>query len=148
MLEQIVRPFQQSGAIASRGVVSTRARLQREKARLVWGSAGNMPTADKEEDGTDPSGYNFKLEACDDTYKEKSRDTEKIRVENPDDNSQYVMVDRIKLISFAHQSDSKILSSFSTETTAFADSTISDSPAYGTVGKNDKCKATYSLATP
>lgn len=146
MFEQLVRPYQSPGAIVSRGVVSKHTKKSRSKARVVWGDVGTLPVADREDVATDPSGYSFKLETCDDNYKEAKRQTNSVRVENPNDSSQYVIVDRIELISFAHQTDSKILSAFSTETTAFADISIPDDPVWGDIKASDRCKATYKLS--
>lgn len=145
MLEQAVRPFQDAGNIASRQIVSKQIKKSRQRSRVVWGGIGTLPVADMEDTGTDPAGYSFKLEQCSDTYKEHKRETEQVRVSNPNDSSQYVDIDRIKLISFAHSTDAKLLSAFSTETTAFADTAIADDAVFGTVSKNDKCKATYTL---
>lgn len=146
MFEQLVRPYQSPGAVVSRGVVSKHTKKARGRSRIVWGDVGTLPVAEREDIPTDPSGYSFKLETCDDTYKEHKRETDSVRVENPNDSSQYVIVDRVKLISFAHQTDSKVLSSFSTETTAFADTSIPDDSVWGTVKASDRCKATYKLS--
>lgn len=118
MLEQVVRPFQTPGAIVSRQVSSKRIKKQREIARLLWGDTGSLPQPHKVPDDTS-GGYNFKLkDDCADTYSEGKRNTSKIRVENPDDSSQYVMVERIDSMSFQKKPTNKSTAT-GTETTDF-----------------------------
>lgn len=147
MLEQVVRPYQTSDTIVSRPIVAKLRKKARTRPRVIWGAVGTLPAVDKEDDGTDPQLYSFKLESCNDTYKESKREVTPIRITSANNSDNYVDFNRIKLISFAHQTDSKILGSFSSETTAFADTAISDSSTFGTVKAGDKCKATYNLTS-
>lgn len=151
-MEQIVRPFEQTGAVASREVISVRTKQQRERARLIWGNAGTLPTAVKETTGS-PDGVNLKVEACDDTYKEtagrKYGVTIRVHQKNADgtDNpDNYVDWQPIQLMSFKHQAGTKILSAFSSETTAFAD--FDTGTDFSVAKKSDQCKASYTLNAP
>jgi hypothetical protein len=61
-------------------------------ASLKWGATGkvSLPT------------INFTVQDCD-TYYEKSRKTDTVRVTNPDDSSQYVDVQRTKSLTMKRQ---------------------------------------------
>lgn len=95
-LEPVVRPFQSPGIINDKKVRVTRVlKVTTERAIITWGSAGDAPE-------TKQVGIKVTVKGVDvqKPYSEKSRKTTDIRVENPNDSSQYVMVRRIDEIKF------------------------------------------------
>lgn len=96
-LEALVRPFQAPAPTATRRIVSVRTKVPTETAGVAWGAAGALPTAVEVPPGADPFLFNFNVKKWN---QETSRETETVRVENPSDPSQYVMVERIKKITF------------------------------------------------
>lgn len=62
-----------------------------EPGKICWGTVGAMPSAEP----MPTFGFNVK-----ENWKETSRQSEKVRVENPDDPSQYVMEDRPTSVKF------------------------------------------------
>lgn len=108
MLEQIVRPFQQSSPVVSRGVVSVRTKLQHEKARLTWGDVGTLPTP--EVVSTASSGFSFKVEDCKDGQTESGRkygDKVRIYQNNDQTSDNYVDWQPISQISFKPDKNNK-----------------------------------------
>lgn len=61
---------------------------------LCWGKVGNLP------EGTLVTGDSFEVLDCDERHNEKSRKTDDIRIENPDDSEQWVEVRRANEIVF------------------------------------------------
>lgn len=90
-LEGIVRPFQQPDRLTRRRIVATNTKLDVNPVSLTWGEAGTLP---EPQVGV---GFSLKKEkqhvAIEVNYKP-------VRVENPDDPSQYVMVNRPTSIRF------------------------------------------------
>lgn len=146
MLEQAIRPWVPTGALRQNNIVADQTKVNRGRARVVWGAVGTIPTPDVETDPVDPSTYKFKLEECNDGYKESKRKTKTIKVTNPDDAEQFVMIDQIQLIAFEHTTDAKLVGSFSTETTAFADFTLNTETTGTSKPKVEQCVATYTLS--
>lgn len=86
MLEQLVRPFQRRDlSPRTRIVVSTGTGT--EPIVIEFGEAGSLPTGKQDT-------FEIKLEKEKEQYKETHRTTRKVRIENPDDPDQYVMVER------------------------------------------------------
>lgn len=90
-LEGIIRPFQQPDRLTRRRIVATNTKLTVQPVSLTWGEAGTLPEPQV--------GVNFSLK------KEKQHvaievNYKPVRVENPDDSSQYVMVNRPTSIRF------------------------------------------------
>jgi len=104
-LEQIVRPFQSALAIGTRRVIVVPLDPPDDEASISWGVAGELPEAIATEnpvtDG-DPEagGIGYQIKSCNDTLQEKARNTEDVRVENPDDPDQYVIIARVKSMTF------------------------------------------------
>lgn len=90
-LEGIIRPFQQPDRLTRRRIVATNTKLDVNPVSLTWGEAGNLPVPQ--------TTVNFTVKKEKD-HIEISRETELVRIENPDDPSQYVMVERPKNITF------------------------------------------------
>ena len=141
MLEQIVRPFQLFDPTAGIPIIVQRANVAVQPAVLSWGQAGELPTA-FQEDEPDETGINFKLLECDENLAESKRDTEDVRVENPDDPSQFVVVQRIKSITFKKANRDVHTSPLQTywEPTDF----FAGSP-FGEVEGNAQCRAAFTL---
>src|SRR5205814_10253990 len=97
-MEQIIRPFQLLDPTATIRVPVVRDQVAVQPAHLSWGAAGKLPTAVQQ----DPTfnGTNFRVEECDTHLAENSRDTEDMRVEDPNNSNNYVIVQRIRRIDF------------------------------------------------
>src|SRR5712691_5167083 len=109
-LEAIVRPFQTPTTIADKAKpITTVAKSTPQKALLVWGSVGQSP---------DLESLNFNVTNSDRIYKEKSRKTTQVRIENPDDPNQYIITQRINSIQFG----TPVLTTAASSTTAFKSS--------------------------
>lgn len=67
-----------------------------EPGKICWGSAGAMPSAEP----MPTFGFTVK-----EHWKETSRESDVVRVENPDDPTQYVMEDRPKSLKFDKTTD-------------------------------------------
>jgi len=99
MLEALIRPFEERQVTGTRRLVGKAKRQPVETAQLIWGSAGTLPTAvvETEPDGTTTPA---KVKARDVQNVETTRTVEEVRVENPDDATQFVTVERIRTIEF------------------------------------------------
>jgi hypothetical protein len=142
-LEQLVRPFRDPGAIVNQRIIADNTAAPVTRARAEWGTAGGMPTATEVDTGVQP--LQFKVEQCDAKYNETSRNTTKHRVENPDDSSQYVIVESISKITFQHTEQSKIVGAIRSETTTFTDIDPFAGTPFGDVQKQDDCKSEFNL---
>lgn len=89
-LEKVIRPFQSEQAFQAARVVEPT--IEVAPATTEWGSAGGT------EFETRSAFVNFVTNKS--NYKEQFRVTDQVRVENPDDPTQFVVVDRIKQIAF------------------------------------------------
>lgn len=101
MLEQVVRPSQKPQVVPTRRIVSVRELVEVEPAGVKWGKAGNLPNAVEVPAEEDPGGISFTVKK----EKEYTLDygkstTQKVRVQNPDDPSQYVVEERLKRAVF------------------------------------------------
>lgn len=101
-IEQIVRPFQSPTPLNTRRVIPSSTKEAPQTATIIWGKPGTMPVAvESAADQPVPMpGVNVKTKKVTDRNVEKSRETETIRIENPNDPSQYVIVERVKKITF------------------------------------------------
>ncbi len=142
-MEQLVRPFVAVPTIATRRIVAKNKAVTKGTAIIRWGSAGAMPTATQRT--VDSSGVNFSIECCKDTYSEHERNTDLVRVENPDDPTQFVMVRRIKDITFGKKSE-ECYDPFTDVgvRSALAEIDASVAPIFAATD-NGGCKAKYSL---
>jgi len=104
-MEQIVRPFQLFDPKATVRVNVIQDQVNVQPAHICWGTVGNLPTAVQQADNF--NGINIRTVECDDQSVENTRQTENVRVENPNDSSQYVIVQRIRQIKLnkAHKKD-------------------------------------------
>jgi hypothetical protein len=86
MFEYLVRPYQSPRSQGSVIIASTPS-APGEKAVLTWGASAQLPAA---------KGISFNTACCKEQSDEQSRETDIIRIENPDDSSQYMVVARAK----------------------------------------------------
>jgi hypothetical protein len=146
MLEQVVRPVQAPATLRFGSIPVDDTKQAPEAATIRWGQVGDLPTAQEEttaEDGTE-----FKVIDCDDKFAEKQRTVSKIRVENPDDPDQYVMVERVDRISFRHfeRPTAAAISPADKTTTQYASADAVRPAPYGVLIDESKlCKNTYAL---
>lgn len=100
-LEELVRPYQSRDLNRGLRIVTSRERSTK-KAEIKWGATGTLPTPK-----TDDGGFQL----CAETYDESSRKTETLRVENPNDSSQFVKVKRVKKMKLSKSAAGKTLQS-------------------------------------
>lgn len=139
MLEYIVRPFGNRDPFGRIQIPST-PRTTTDKAVLTWGAKATMPQVK-------PSGLT--IECCHEDNDEFDRTTDDVRIENPDDSSQFVMVKRATKLSLHKTHDASqcdnwgmvSVSAGSTHTSLFSD------PLFGPSQSNqqEKCKVTFTL---
>lgn len=142
-LERIVRPYQRPNALALGRLISRTVAPSTDVATISWGDVGTLPTPTQEDVPDDSVGFN--VEVCDSDYSEASRVVQPVKVTNPGDDSQFVVVDRVKSMSFRVTEKSKNAGSIRSETTSFADTGFGDSVLQD-VPKDDNCKSTFNLA--
>lgn len=145
MIEQIVRPFTAAPVIATRRIVGAQIQIPSETAIVSWGEAGDLPEAQADDAPEDPQ-TGFTILECKDKLNEKSRKVTPTRVENPDDSSQYVMVDNINTITFDKKDNkaSNVPWELADSTTAFSDFSIPASGVWGTIKPGD-CSQEFRL---
>jgi hypothetical protein len=146
-LEQIVRPFQSPAVLAKRRVVSTSIKIDVDEVIVEWGRSGDLPAPIKRE-VIDDEGFAFTVVKCDDNYQEKNRAFNVVRIENPDDPSQYVMVERINQIKFNKENENE-QQVYNNESTSFVTLPAFDNTTYyaSNYGQ-EQCHATYNLTYP
>lgn len=98
-LETLVRPFETKSPLATKRITPVRAEVPTETAGGRWGKAGNLPVPVEVPPGEDPLTIGFEVKKSKE-HDLVSRETEKVRVQNPDDPNQYVVIERLKSASF------------------------------------------------
>jgi hypothetical protein len=146
MLEELVRPFQRVYFLRSEPIYVTEVSAPTSGGTKTWGQAGTVPAAVAVAAGTDPNNFGFQLEDCADRYAETSRTTDKVRVVNPTDSSQYVDVNRIKGIHFYKMPKSSW--QFQTPSTHWAETDYFAGSPFGDVKQADACGSQYNLHPP
>jgi hypothetical protein len=137
-MEQIVRPFQLLDPTATIQVPVVRDQVTVQPAHLSWGAPGNLPTP-VQQDSTF-NGINFRLEECGTQLMEDARGTEDIRVEQPGQPNNYVIVQRIRTVTFSRTSKAKFIGVFHTDTTDFGLPDFFVGSPFGDVPQQSKCK--------
>jgi hypothetical protein len=102
-LETLVRPFATPTATFTPRQIASAQKQAAQIARLVWGQAGSLPTPQAA-----PSPFlSFKVVTNNKKLTEipLSRKVENVTVTNPNDSSQYVVVQRIKEMQFSSPTD-------------------------------------------
>lgn len=106
MLETVVRPYEAPQPISTDTIVTQRALVPSSRARLRWGAVGALPPA---------TTHDVHILDCDDKYQERqspARTTNLVKVVNPDDSSQYVIVESLASIFFSKKSKDDITISY------------------------------------
>src|SRR5580765_6353879 len=98
-LESLVRPSQSPVTLGTRRITPVRTQVATDTAGGTWGVAGNLPVAVEVPPEADPLVFNFEVKKSKE-HQEVSRETEKIRVQNPNDPDQYVVIERLKSVRF------------------------------------------------
>jgi hypothetical protein len=98
-LESLVRPFESPAPLGTRRITPVRTEVPTETAGGTWGVAGQLPVAVEVPPGEDPQLLSFDTKKRKE-HREVSRDTERVRVENPDEPNQYVVIERLKSVRF------------------------------------------------
>jgi hypothetical protein len=141
-LERLVRPYQKPTALAFGRVISRTVAPSADTATILWGDVGTLPTPTQEDVPDDSVG--FTVEVCDTDYTETSRIVQPVKVKNPDDDSQFVIVDRIQSMSFRSQEKAKLAGAIRSETTTFGDTGFGGS--LESVPLTQNCKSSFNLA--
>jgi hypothetical protein len=102
MLEDLVRPFTASQPLGTRRVISTSIKLPSQNAHLQWGNTGALPTPVETPAEQPAVGINFKVKKEDQTLKEKGREIEKVKVQQEGNPDNFVVIERIKSITFGN----------------------------------------------
>jgi hypothetical protein len=97
-LETAVRNFQLPTALSRNRVVQQVAKVSAQRARLRWGAVGTLPS---------PSTGGFNT-LKDNKYVEKTRNGKLLKITNPDDSSQYVIVESAQSAFFARHDPNEI----------------------------------------
>lgn len=99
-LEQIIRPFQGYDPFNARRLPPQQTVEAPEDVETSWGQGGSGNYSQFTLSGLVGGTVN---------YAEKDRVTETVRIENPDDPSQFVDVERIKQLRLANEQGNEIL---------------------------------------
>ncbi len=78
MFEAVIRPFIAPNTLATQRIVARSTKQPVQKAGIIWGAAGTLPTPQESTDAP-PSGVSFKVKKTPGTFVEKSRTTESIK---------------------------------------------------------------------
>lgn len=141
-LESIVRPYQRPVGVAFGRIISRTVAPSTDIATVTWGDVGTLPTPVQEDVPNEGGGFN--VEVCDSDYNETDRTVQPIKITNPGDSSQFVVVDRVKSMSFRVTEKVKNAGAVRSETTSFPDTGFGGS--LESVPKGDNCKSTFNLA--
>lgn len=145
-LEQIVRPFQNPDVLSKRRIISNSTKEDAEEVVIEWGSPGDAPSASEIEHDAETGDFAFEVVHCDDKYDEKNRKFKTIRIEQPDNPENYIMVDRIHQITFNKKSEAENMTMYNNSTTSFVPMPMYDNNNwFANDDKNDKCNSSFDL---
>jgi hypothetical protein len=113
MLEQFIRPFQSLPVAPTARLYSVAKAQPPQTSTLTWGAAGTLPVALLQ---IVAGGGGFKIDQKS-MNTEEWRITEPVRIENPDNSSDFVMVDPIKQIGFTKPTSDQLTTSTVDKTT-------------------------------
>jgi len=101
VFEQLVRPSQRPNVVPTRRIVSVREVVEVEQSGVTWGKSGTLPDAIEVPAGEDPSDISFTVKKDKEfTLDYGKSTTQKVKVQNPDDPSQYLVEERLKKAVF------------------------------------------------
>jgi hypothetical protein len=136
-LEQIIRPFQLLDPTATIRVEVVLGQVPIQPAHLCWGAAGKLPKAVQQADNF--NGVNFRVVECDHHLKEKKRQTEQLRIEQPGNPNNYVITERIRHIQFENTDKQQYDDVVQTDTLHLQLPDLFAGTGFGQVIKHDKC---------
>lgn len=102
MLELLVRPFQSPQPIRTSRVIATSTKLPPQTAHLEWGNTGALPSPVESAPLGPANGVDFKVKKEDQKLGEKAREVERIKVQQEGNPDNFVVIERIKQISFSN----------------------------------------------
>lgn len=102
MLEQLVRPFQSPQPIGTRRIVATSIKLPTQTSHLEWGNTGALPTPVESPADQPAPLISFNVKKEDQKLGEKAREVERVKVQQEGNPDNFVVIERIKQISFAN----------------------------------------------
>jgi hypothetical protein len=145
-LEQIIRPFQITDVLSKRRIISNSTKLDTEEVIVEWGRSGDAPAASEVEHDAETGGIGFEVVHCDDKYSEKDRKFKTVRIEQPDNPENYIMVDRINQITFDKKSEANNMTMYNNSTTSFVAMPMFDNNSYFADDPNgNKCNSSFEL---
>ncbi len=114
MFEAVIRPFIAPNTLATQRIVARSTKQPVQKAGIIWGAAGTLPTPQESTDAP-PSGVSFKVKKTPGTFVEKSRTTERVKIAQEGNPDNFVIVDRVKSIKFGQDKPPILKSLFAPE---------------------------------
>lgn len=145
-LEYAIRPFVPPQTLATKRIVPVVPSGPVADATISWGAVGTLPTPVAEDNEDDLEQVGYALEFCQDTYRERSRETETKTVSQVGKPENFMQLEEVKRITFGKLQDgNQIAGAFASRTTAFSSVAITDSATWGTIKKRENCRATYNL---
>jgi len=124
MTLEVLRSFESPRVAPTTRIVASSTKVVAQTSTLTWGAAGVLPIAVADIKAGSAS---IKVDAAS-VNKEAYRTTESVRIENPDNSSDFVMVDRIKTIGFKKTKAETIQSSTVDKTTGVTTTTSGTLP--------------------
>jgi hypothetical protein len=145
-LEQIIRPFQTTDILSKRQIVSNSTKIPTDEVIIEWGNSGTDPTPSEITRDATTGDFVVEVVHCDDKFNEKDRKFNTIRIEQPDNPENYVMVDRIKQITFNKKSETNNMTMYNNKTTSFVAMPMYDNNSYFANSPDDnKCHSSFAL---
>lgn len=145
-LEQIIRPFQVTDILSKRRIVSNSTKIETDAAVVEWGRSGDAPAASEIEHNAETGDFAFEVVHCDDKFSEKDRKFKSIRIEQPDNPENYIMVERINRITFDKKSEANNMTMYNNSSTSFVEMPMFDNNSYFADDPNgNKCNSEFSL---
>lgn len=145
-LEQIIRPFQNPDVLSRRRIVSKSTKIPTDDVTIEWGRSGDAPAASEVTHDEDTGGISFEVVHCDDKFDEKNRKFKTVRIEQPDNPDNYIMVDRIHQITFNKKSEANNMTMYNNSTTSFVAMPLYDNNNYfANDPAGNKCNSSFDL---
>jgi hypothetical protein len=108
-VEQLVRPFQSPQPFGTRRLIATSIKAPAQTVHLVWGSAGTLPSPQASEPKGPATGVAFNTKKRKETNVEQTREIEKVKVVQEDNEDNFVVIERIKKIEFSEKKAPNLL---------------------------------------
>jgi hypothetical protein len=127
-LEQIVRPFAPPQPFNTQRLVATSVKQPTQTAHVSWGVAGTMPTAVESSPLGPAAGIGFNTKKSPQDLTETSRQTEKIKVQQDGNPDNFVVIERIKKITFGQTPNTPPAPTFLTKPDGGVTQTVAAAP--------------------